>query len=100
LLTECEPISINHAARIGLVDAIGPREPDKFRDWLQDLAAPYTNAWQWESAIAAKTERLARDSDKMPLSAFENLELAEMALDMFHDRNGFAAKRHNFVLKK
>lgn len=99
LLTDCEPISARQAAKIGLVDSVGPRELDKFDAWVRDIAARYAEAPLWEATIAAKQARLKTDAMRMPLSAYETLELAEMAQDMFHDRNGFAAKRHNFVLK-
>lgn len=100
LLSDCDPVSAQHAATIGLVDAVGPREPDKFEAWVRDIAARYTDTGRWKTTLAAKQARLAADAKRMPLSAYETLELAEMAQDMFHDRNGFAAKRRNFVLKQ
>ncbi|GAA1804056.1 hypothetical protein HC028_04365 [Planosporangium flavigriseum] len=45
-----------------------------------------------------KAER-ARRATK-PLSYYETRELAEMARDMFDDRNGFAAARHSFMYKQ
>jgi len=48
-----------------------------------------------ESMLERKRLRLERD----PVEPYEERELEEMKIDMFGDRNGFAEKRRNFVLK-
>ena len=35
----------------------------------------------------------------MPLAAYEARELAEMSRDLYGDRSGFTAARHDFVTK-
>lgn len=80
---------------IGLVDAIGPRRPDLFEAWLHEVATDLLEGDRLESMLERKRLRLERD----PVEPYEERELEEMKIDMFGDRNGFAEKRRNFVLK-
>jgi putative two-component system protein, hydrogenase maturation factor HypX/HoxX len=98
LTSERLPVDHVRAQSIGLVDAVGPRDPDSFAAWLHEVAAEQTDAKRWRAALAGKAER-ARTAAK-PLSYYETRELAEMALDMFDDRNGFAAARRAFIYKE
>ena len=95
LLSECQPISITHARQIGLVDAIGPRDPILFEAWLGKIAADVLTGDRREAMLARKRSRLELD----PVAPYEQRELEEMKSDMFGNRNGFAEKRRNFVLK-
>jgi putative two-component system hydrogenase maturation factor HypX/HoxX len=97
LLTERLPVDTDRAASIGLVDAVGPRDPEAFAAWLDGVAAEQSDRKCWEQTLAAKAER-ARLASR-PLSYYETRELAEMAADMFDDRKGFAAKRRCFMYK-
>ncbi|XGU20206.1 enoyl-CoA hydratase-related protein [Rhodococcus sp. 3Y1] len=95
LLAECSAIGIRRALEIGLVDAIGPRRPDLFEAWLREVATDLLEGDRLESMLERKRLRLERD----PVEPYEERELEEMKIDMFGDRNGFAEKRRNFVLK-
>jgi len=90
------PVSATRAARLGMVSGVGPRDPEEFDAWLRTAAAAYAEPWRQERMLA---ERARRRGDAMPLSYYQTIELAEMARDLFEDRNGFAAKRHAFVHK-
>jgi putative two-component system hydrogenase maturation factor HypX/HoxX len=98
LTTERLPVDALQARSIGLVDEVGPREPYAFASWLHELAIAQSRTRRWRSTLAAKTERVWKASK--PLSYFETRELAEMAGDMFDDRNGFAAARRGFIYKE
>ncbi len=98
LLTERLPVDHVQAQAIGLVDAIGPRDPEAFAAWLAGVAAEQASESRWQATLEAKAAR-AREATK-PLSYYETRELAEMAADMFDDRKGFAAKRRCFMYKQ
>jgi putative two-component system hydrogenase maturation factor HypX/HoxX len=98
LTTECLPLDAGQARATGLVDAVGPREPEAFAAWLHEEAVALGGTRRWRSTLAVKATR-ARKATK-PLSYFETRELAEMAGDMFDDRKGFAAARRHFVYKE
>ncbi|MFD0576123.1 enoyl-CoA hydratase-related protein [Dactylosporangium darangshiense] len=97
LLADRLPVDAEQAAAIGLVDAIGPRSERQYIDWLLDLAVEYAHDARWRTAIAAK--RAAADAEPRPMTYWETLELAQMAPDMFDDRQQFAQRRSNFVHK-
>ncbi|MFC7879265.1 enoyl-CoA hydratase-related protein [Isoptericola sp. NPDC057391] len=95
LLSAKLPVSVAEAARTGLVDAVGPRDPERFAGWLADRAAALaTPEGRAEAAAAARLRAPHR-----PLSYYRTIELAEMARDLFDDRRGFAAKRRDFLRK-
>jgi putative two-component system protein, hydrogenase maturation factor HypX/HoxX len=91
LLSAKLPISTNRAARIGLLDLVGPAEPDEFDAWLTRLAHRYTDLATWRLVIDSRTPA------NRPLDYYESQELAEMARDIYDDRAGFAAARSAFV---
>jgi putative two-component system protein, hydrogenase maturation factor HypX/HoxX len=84
LLAACLPSSPAAAQRLGLVDAIGPDDPAAFDQWARDQAV----------AIAAEQRPPPAPIDTAP---YRQRELAEMHLDIYADRNGFAAKRRRFL---
>lgn len=84
LLAECLPTSPATALRLGLVDAIGPDDPDAFRRWALDQAAE----------IAERPFELRTPIDTRP---YRQEELEDMRLDIFEDRYGFAARRRAFL---
>ncbi|NJC69190.1 formyl transferase [Planosporangium thailandense] len=92
------PVDAVQARSIGLIDEVGPREPEEFAGWLHDIAVEQSDARPWRSTLEAKAERVRTAT--RPLSYYEIRELAEMASDMFNDRNGFAAARHRFIYKE
>lgn len=89
LLEKRRPVDTTQALSMGLVDAVGPRDPDAFQAWLSDLAGYHAS-----EGAAANVHSLP-----IPLDAIEVRELAEMSHDMFDDRSGFAAARRSFVHK-
>nr|WP_221376737.1 enoyl-CoA hydratase-related protein [Actinoplanes polyasparticus] len=91
------PVSAEQAARIGLVDEVGPRHPEAYAEWLTALAERESDPRTARRRRQAKAKRLA--GERVPLEVYEARELAEMSRDMFGDRSGFAAARHDFVTK-
>jgi putative two-component system hydrogenase maturation factor HypX/HoxX len=97
LLGDKLPIDANQAHWLGLVDAVGPREPAAFDAWLTEVAAGWTDPVRWRAVMEAKGRSAAKA--RWPLSYYETMELAEMARDMFDNRSGFAEARKAFVYK-
>ncbi|WP_067684631.1 enoyl-CoA hydratase-related protein [Actinoplanes awajinensis] len=97
LLDEKLPVSAEQALGMGLVDQVGPRDPDEYRAWLTALAGRCAAPPEGRYLHDGKRAALARDW--LPVEAYEARELAEMSHDMFADRSGFAAARHAFVAK-
>ena len=97
LLGEKLPVSAEHAASLGLVDRVGPRHSDAYGEWLAAVAEEQADVRSARARRAAKARRLA--GERVPMDAYETRELAEMSLDMFGDRSGFAAARRAFVGK-
>ncbi|WP_424806815.1 hydrogenase maturation protein [Rhodococcus sp. 27YEA15] len=95
LLSECAPIGVRRAQEIGLVDIVGPREPRQFEAWLNKVGQGVLDGGRLESTLELKKQRLELN----PFAPYETRELEEMKIDLFGDRNGFAEKRRNFVLK-
>jgi putative two-component system hydrogenase maturation factor HypX/HoxX len=83
LLADCLPTSPAAAQRLGLVDAIGPDNPDEFDRWARQVAA----------GVAAEPPEPPR-VDPAP---YRRRELADMWHDIFKDRHGFEAKRRRFL---
>jgi putative two-component system hydrogenase maturation factor HypX/HoxX len=96
LLTGKLPVSAEQAASLGLVDEVGPRHPDAYAGWLTELAERYAEPKGSHARRAAKARRLA--AERVPLEVYEARELAEVSRDLFEDRSGFAAARHDAVL--
>jgi putative two-component system protein, hydrogenase maturation factor HypX/HoxX len=84
LLAECLPTSPATAHRLGLVDAVGPDDPEVFRRWALDKAAE----------IADRPFHLRTPIDTRP---YREDELEDMYLDIFEDRYGFAERRRAFL---
>jgi putative two-component system hydrogenase maturation factor HypX/HoxX len=97
LLSGKLPIDAGQAHWLGLVDAVGPRDPVSFDAWLAELAVGWADEGRWRTVLEAKARRAAKA--RWPLSYYETLELAEMARDMFDNRSGFAEARKAFVYK-
>ena len=84
LLTECLPVSAVAARDLGLVDEIGPDEPESFAAWAAERAAAAATGWR-EPPTPIDTAPYRRD------------ELKDMRADIFLDRDRFAAKRRAFL---
>ena len=84
LLTDCLPVSPTTAHRLGLVDAIGPDDPDGFDRWASQVA----------SEVAAAPPKVPPPIDTRP---YRERELADMWHDIYEDRHGFEAKRRRFL---
>ena len=95
LLDERLPVSAAGAARLGLVDEVGPRHPEAYTQWLNALAERHSDVRTARNQRAEKARRLA--AERIPLDVYETRELAEMSQDIFADRSGFAAARRAFV---
>jgi putative two-component system hydrogenase maturation factor HypX/HoxX len=97
LIDDRLPVSAGQAARIGLIDEVGPRHPEAYRQWLADLAERHSDLRAARKRRAAKARRLA--AERIPLDVYETRELAEMSRDIYTDRSGFAGARRAFVRK-
>lgn len=97
LIDDKLPVGAVQAQRIGLVDEVGPRHPEKYGEWLAGLAERESDPGTARARRSAKAKRLA--AERVPLEVYEARELAEMSRDMYGDRSGFAAARHAFVTK-
>ncbi|WP_412541658.1 enoyl-CoA hydratase-related protein [Longispora sp. K20-0274] len=88
------PVGTERAMKTGLVDLVGPGVPAEFDGWLAALADRYAEPGAWRNIVDA------RHTGDRPLDYYEARELAEMAVDMYDDRSGFAAARDSFVHKR
>ncbi|NWA81210.1 hydrogenase maturation protein [Pseudomonas sp. D2002] len=95
-LTEaCLPISALQAEQYGMVQGIGPRCPHAFNRWLMQQAGSVLTD---EKYAVARVRKAAMDIDQV--ERCREAELVQMQLDMVHNRQQFAEKCRNFVLKR
>ena len=99
LLGERLPVDAAQARAMDLVDAVGPRDPAAFAAWLAEVGEWAARDARDPAGQVAR-RRTTRQRSHRPLSYYESAELAEMAKDMFDDRNGFANRRKAFVHKE
>jgi putative two-component system hydrogenase maturation factor HypX/HoxX len=97
LIDDRLPVGAEQAVSLGLIDRVGPRDPQAYDEWLAALADELADPRAARLRQSAKARRLA--AERVPMDAYEARELAEMSLDMFGDRSGFAAARTAFVGK-
>ncbi|WP_455929766.1 hydrogenase maturation protein [Pseudomonas fluorescens] len=95
LTEECLPISAIQAQQWGMVQDIGPRCPSAFSAWLLQTAQGALS----DEKYAAQRVRKA-NIDLEPMDRCRQNELAQMELDMVHNRQQFAEKCRNFVFKR
>ncbi len=95
LTEECLPISVFQAWQLGMVQDIGPRCPREFTQWLLKQA----NSALTDEKYAALRARKA-SMDLQQVEHCRKVELAQMQLDMVHNRQQFAEKCRNFVFKR
>lgn len=106
LLAERLPVDTRQALGIGLVDEVGPRDPREFSRWLAEraanLAAGGPSARSAADRRSARSDAAARRAalPRRPLAYYETAEMAEVARDIFDDRNGFAARRRAFLRRR
>ena len=95
LTEECLPISAIQAQQWGMVQDIGPRSPNEFSAWLLHAAKGALS----DEKYAAQRKRKA-NIDLEQMHRCRQNELAQMELDMVHNRQQFAEKCRNFVFKR
>ncbi len=93
------PVSAEGARRLGLADAVLPGEPAAFHDAVTRQAAALAADPALDSLLAAKRERLARDTALRPLSAYRDAELERMKLNFYGFDPSYHVARHNFIFK-
>jgi putative two-component system hydrogenase maturation factor HypX/HoxX len=96
----CLPVSAAEAELAGLVDEVLCAQPDEFDGAVLEQAMQLAGRRDHHRLLAAKRDARADDERRKPLDAYRAEELAEMSRDLFDDRNGFAAARHQFVTKQ
>ncbi|AZE55374.1 hoxX-like protein [Pseudomonas synxantha] len=95
LTEECLPISALQAQQYAMIQGIGPRCPDAFGLWLMQQAS---SALTDEKYLQARARKAAMDMQQV--ERCREQELAQMQMDMVHDRQQFAQKCQGFVLKR
>ncbi len=95
LTQECLPISAIQAQQWGMVQDIGPRCPNEFSAWLLQAAQ---GALSDEKYAAQRARKANIDPEHM--DRCRQNELAQMEMDMVHNRQQFAEKCRNFVFKR
>ncbi|VEB45482.1 Probable polyketide biosynthesis enoyl-CoA hydratase pksH [Chromobacterium violaceum] len=93
LCGDCLPIGARQAWRLGMVQDIGPRDPDAFGSWLLSTAAAAERTWPEHA-------RRKQELDLGRLQQCRRAELDEMREDMLENRRQFAERCRNFVLKR
>jgi putative two-component system protein, hydrogenase maturation factor HypX/HoxX len=95
LIEECLPISAFQALQYGMVQAIGPRCPHAFGLWLLQQARSVLTD---ERYVLGRTRKARMDGEQV--ERCRERELAQMQLDMVHNRQQFAERCRNFVYKR
>jgi putative two-component system hydrogenase maturation factor HypX/HoxX len=95
LTDACLPISALQAEQYGLVQGIGPRCPHEFSRWLMQQAG---SALTDEKYAVARARKAMLEIEQV--ERCREAELVQMQLDMVHNRQQFAEKCRNFVLKR
>ncbi|MFQ6590111.1 MULTISPECIES: hydrogenase maturation protein [Pseudomonas] len=95
LTEECLPISAVQARQWGMVQDIGPRCPQEFGRWLAQEAQRTVTDGKYAAHRARKASM-----DLAQIELCRDHELAQMQLDMVHNRQQFAEKCRNFVFKR
>ncbi|MFT0474320.1 hydrogenase maturation protein [Pseudomonas antarctica] len=95
LTEECLPISALQAQQYGMIQGIGPRCPHAFSQWLMQQAS---SAFDDENYVLTRARKATLDLEQV--KRCREHELAQMQLDMVHNRQQFAEKCRNFVLKR
>ncbi|WP_345006539.1 enoyl-CoA hydratase-related protein [Dactylosporangium siamense] len=98
LLTSLQPVDVDQALRLGLIDHAGPRDPGTFNEWVLEVAAHAAAGNNWASTIDGKRTRASNRRSEIAYA--EAVELGKMARDIFRDHLAFAASRTNFVHKR
>jgi putative two-component system hydrogenase maturation factor HypX/HoxX len=100
LVGRCEPVAVEEAVRIGLVDEVSAGPPAAFEEAVLEYATRLATRADYASLLERKRAARAADERRRPLESYRAEELALMRLDIFDDRRGFAAARHAFVTKQ
>lgn len=95
LTEECLPVSAFQAWQLGMIQEIGPRCPREFSQWLLQQAK---GALTDEKYAALRARKASMDLQQ--IEHCREVELAQMQLDMVHNRQQFAEKCRNFVFKR
>ncbi|MGE8180057.1 hydrogenase maturation protein [Pseudomonas fluorescens] len=95
LTEDCLPLSAFQAWQLGMIQEIGPRCPREFSQWLLQRAKGALTDEKYTAFRAQKTSM-----DLQQIEHCREAELAQMQLDMVHNRQQFAEKCRNFVFKR
>jgi putative two-component system hydrogenase maturation factor HypX/HoxX len=95
LTEECLPLSVFQARQWGMIQDIGPRCPHEFAQWLLQQASSALTDKKYAVYRARKV-----NMDLQQIERCRKNELAQMQLDMVHNRQQFAEKCRNFVFKR
>lgn len=95
----CQPVGTDAALEMGLVDEVVTGCRSHFDDEVIRRAAALAASSQFDRLMADKRRRLGDPGWHASMEACRTRELAEMAVDIFDDRHGFAAARRAFVHK-
>lgn len=93
-----QPLIADEAEKLGVIDKLPGSDSDKFLNRVYDFANSLLEKHTVE--VIKKREKFEMLFKYTSLKEYEDRELKEMHEDIFKNRNNFAEKRRNFVLKK
>ena len=93
------PIDAPRAAELGLIDACGPTDADKFAAWVRAEAEALATRPDFSAYLAAKVSRRAADEAAKPLAQYRAEELERMKLNFYGFDPSYHVARYHFVFK-
>ncbi len=97
VMTHRLPLGAVAAARLGLIDRIGPLDREAFDDWVSAEARALAGGRGFAYLLAEKRRRRAADEAQKPLAAYRAEELARMRLNFYGFDPSYHVARHRFV---
>lgn len=92
-----QPLITDEALKLGIIDELPGAEEDPFLNRVYEFANDLLEKHSVE--VIKKREKFEMLFKYTSLKEYEDRELKEMHEDIFSNRNNFAEKRRNFVLK-
>lgn len=99
LTTACQPIGVDAAGAIGLLDEAFGTSADEFQRHLDARLCALAADTSLPTLLAAKQQRRSADEQAKPLAAYRAEELAHMAENFFGPDRSYHEARHRFVHK-
>jgi putative two-component system hydrogenase maturation factor HypX/HoxX len=97
LVAELLPVSAHEALDMHLVDAVFPGVLEQFRDQVRLAATTLANNPEYDSLLADKLARRARDEQTKSLAAYREEELEHMRRNFYGEDPSYHRARQAFV---